>query len=45
MPKEKTLSQHVVKLLQASEAHAGFDTVFKNIPAALRGKTTKGAEH
>jgi hypothetical protein len=45
MPNEKALRQHLVKLLQATEAHVSFDSVFKNIPTALRGKTPKGAEH
>jgi uncharacterized damage-inducible protein DinB len=45
MPNEKALRQPLVKLLQATEAHVSFDSVFKNIPTALRGKTPKGAEH
>jgi hypothetical protein len=41
----KELREHLVKLLKGGEAHADFKTVLKDFPAALRGKTPKGAEH
>jgi hypothetical protein len=39
------LRQHVVEVLQGGHAHATFDAAVKNMPAALRGKRPKGAEH
>lgn len=54
MPKEKALTmsqrdrslrEHVVALLTKGNAHATFDAAVKDLPAELRGKTPKGAEH
>jgi DinB superfamily len=45
MADDKILRQHLVKLLKGGEAHAEFDSVVKNLPFALQGKTPKGAEH
>ena len=45
MNSDKVLRQHVVKLLTGGEAHLVFDAAVKGLPAALRGKTPKGAEH
>jgi hypothetical protein len=42
---DKALREHLIKLLKGSEAHADFDAAVKDMPAALRGKTPKGAEH
>ncbi len=39
------LREHLVTLLKGSEAHADFDAAVKDLPAGLRGKTPKGAEH
>src|ERR1700739_3868794 len=45
MPNDQALREHVVKLLEGGQAHADFDEVVKAMPANLRGKTPKGAEH
>ncbi len=52
MPKKTTavardaaLRQHLVEVLEGGHAHATFDAATKNLPAALRGKRPKGAEH
>ena len=42
---DAVLREHLVKLLSGSEAHADFETAIKDLPAELRGKTPKGAEH
>lgn len=45
MQTDKSLREHLVKLLSGSEAHADFDAAVKDLPAKLRGQTAKGAEH
>lgn len=45
MQTDKSLREHLVKLLTGSEAHAEFDAAVKDLPAKLRGQTPKGAEH
>ena len=35
----------LLELLRGGHAHADFDAAVKNLPAALRGKRPKGAEH
>lgn len=54
MPKEKTptaaqrdrsLREHLIALLIKGNAHATFDAAIKDLPASLRGKTPKDAEH
>lgn len=52
MPKKMTaadrdaaLRQHLLELLKGGHAHATFDVAVRNLPAALRGKRPKGAEH
>lgn len=52
MPKKMTpadrdasLREHLLKLLTAEQAHAGFDAAIKNLPAELRGKRPAGADH
>jgi len=45
MAYDKDLRQHVVSVLKGGNAHADFETVFKDLPAALRGKRPKGAQH
>jgi hypothetical protein len=45
MSSDKSLREHLVKLLNGGNAHADFKTVMKGFPAELRGKTPKGVEH
>ena len=52
MPTKKTaadqaapLRHHLLELLNGGHAHADFDAAVRNVPAALRGKRPKGAEH
>lgn len=45
MSNDKSLREHLVKLLKGGNAHAEFDAVIKDFPVELRGKTPKGAEH
>jgi len=45
MPTDIALRQHLVKLLQGGEAHATFEQAIADLPADLRGKKPKGAEH
>jgi hypothetical protein len=45
MPSDKPVQEHLVKLLAGGQAHVTFDAAVKNLPAALRGKRPKGAEH
>jgi uncharacterized damage-inducible protein DinB len=45
MPNDAVLRQHLVDLLTKGNAHATFDEAVKNLPAELRGKRPKGAEH
>jgi hypothetical protein len=42
---DRSLRQHLVEVLQGGHAHVTFDAALKNLPAALRGKRPKGAEH
>jgi len=42
---DKSLRDHLIKLLDGGDAHADFRTVIADFPAELRGKTPKGAEH
>ncbi len=45
MPNDKSLREHVLKLLSGGQAHVTFEDAVKGVPAALRGKVPKGAEH
>jgi len=45
MSNDRALRDHLVKLLQGSDAHASFGKAVEDFPAELRGKTPKGAEH
>ena len=45
MDNEQLLRQQLVKLLNTSEAHAGYDKAVKDMPFKLQGKTPEGAEH
>jgi hypothetical protein len=49
MPKPTTgddaLRQHLLDLLGGGNAHATFDAAIADLPAPLRGKKPKGAEH
>ncbi len=40
-----SLRRHVLELLRGGHAHADFDTAVRNLPADLRGKRPRGAEH
>jgi hypothetical protein len=43
--RDASLRQHLLDLLTSSHAHADFEAALRNLPAALRGKRPKGAEH
>jgi len=45
MPNDKSLREHLAALLKGGHAHVTFETALKGLPAALRGKRPKGAEH
>jgi len=45
MENDKPVREHVLKLLEGGQAHATFEAAIKGLPAALRGKRPKGAEH
>jgi hypothetical protein len=45
MPDDTSLRQHLIDLLASGNAHANFDRAVKDLPADLRGKRPKGAEH
>jgi hypothetical protein len=45
MNQEKSLREHLVKLLQGGEAHATFEDAIKGFPVPLRGKKPQGAQH
>jgi DinB superfamily len=45
MKNDKALREHVLKLLNGGEAHLDFDSAVKDMPAELRGKVPKGAQH
>ena len=45
MESDRALRQHVVKLLRGGDAHADFEKVVKDFPAALRGERPEGVEH
>ena len=45
MTTDKQLREHLVNLLTAGEAHVNFEKAVQDLPADLRGKVPKGAEH
>jgi DinB superfamily len=45
MATDKSLREHVVNLLKGGHAHVSFDDAVKDLPADLRGKRPKGADH
>jgi DinB superfamily len=45
MENDQPIREHIVKLLEGGQAHATFEAAVKGLPAALRGKRPKGAEH
>ena len=45
MAKDAALREHLVSLLTGGNAHTTFEDAVKNMPAELRGKRPKGAEH
>jgi hypothetical protein len=42
---DKSLRQHLIKLLKGGEAHATFEDAVANMPKEAAGKVPKGAEH
>ena len=42
---DQPVREHVLKLLEGGQAHATFDAAVKGLPAELRGKRPRGAEH
>lgn len=42
---DTSLQQHLLYLLKGDGAHVDFEAAVKDLPAALRGKKPKGAEH
>jgi hypothetical protein len=45
METDKLLRKQLIKLLEGGDAHTTFDDAVADLPAALQGKTPKGAEH
>jgi len=45
MANDASLREHLVNLLTKGNAHVTFDAAVKNLPADVRGKRPKGAEH
>src|SRR5262249_27699189 len=45
MKNDKTLREHLVKLLTGGEAHADFETAIKDVPVNVRGMRPKGTAH
>lgn len=45
MSHDKALREHLVNLLTGDSAHLNFEAAVKNMPADLRRKRPKGAEH
>jgi len=45
MKKQKSLSEHLVELLNGGHAHVDFDGAVKNWPANLQGMRPEGAAH
>jgi hypothetical protein len=45
MKDDQALREHLLYLLRGGGAHANFETAVKGLPADLRGKRPKGAEH
>jgi hypothetical protein len=41
----KALREHVLYVLKGGGAHAHFEAALKGLPAAMRGKKPRGAEH
>src|SRR5689334_952697 len=42
---DKSLREHVINLLESSDAHTDFDAAFKKIPYELQWKRPKGVDH
>ena len=45
MANDKSVREHLGKLLDGGHAHVTLDAAVKGVPVALRGKRPKGAEH
>jgi uncharacterized damage-inducible protein DinB len=44
-PKDQSLRDHLLELLNSRSAHLDFDKAIANLPAELRGKKAPGQEH
>jgi len=42
---DRSLREHLLKLLTAEQAHMSFDSAVKEVPAELRGQRPEGADH
>jgi DinB superfamily len=42
---DRSLRAHLLSLLTCANAHADFEAAIKDLPAGLRGKRPKGADH
>ena len=42
---DRSLREHLLKLLTAEQAHMSFDSAVKDVPAELRGRRPGGADH
>jgi hypothetical protein len=42
---DKSLREHLIKLLKGGDAHVEFDGAVRGMPAALQGRRPQGAEH
>lgn len=45
MPDDKSLREHLRKILDWEDAHVGFDRAVEGVPAKLRGRTPEGWAH
>ena len=43
--RDRSLRDHLLKLLTTEQAHAGFEKAIEKLPAELRGKRPRGADH
>jgi uncharacterized damage-inducible protein DinB len=43
--RDAALRQHLLSLLRGGNAHADFESAIEDLPASMRGKEPKGAEH
>lgn len=43
--RDASLREHLIKLLKGGNAHVDFEAAIEDLPAGLRGKRPKGADH